>query len=195
MTGPKNRQRLCCSIHCNELRMPATFFLTGNKCVGNEKLLRQLQEEEHALANHGFTHQSHFYFSSEKQRTSISKTHELLSSFQLNAVRLFRPPYGAFNLSTQRMLKSLNYRGVLWSVMIGDWKNSKPQILWSRLKNKIHDGAIIVLHDGHSTTRNLIPLLYFLAEEVEKRNWKFVKLNEELISSQSLHAGVIWKPR
>jgi peptidoglycan-N-acetylglucosamine deacetylase len=182
--GPDEQTTYLLLDTLHELRIHSTFFLIGEKCMDNEKLLHQMNEEGHELANHGFTHKSHFYFSLEKQKASVVKTHEFLSSCCVNPARLFRPPYGAFNLSTQRVLQSLNYCGVLWSVMIRDWKDERPGLLWSRLKKKIFDGAIIVLHDGHSTTKNLIPLLYFLAEEADKRNWQFVKLDDESVAAK-----------
>jgi peptidoglycan-N-acetylglucosamine deacetylase len=88
----------------------------------------------------------------------------------------FRPCYGQFNPLTINVLRRLGYTGVLWSLIAYDWLEQSEVDLWHGIRSKLHDGAIIVLHDGHATTPTMIRTLARLAEDVARRGWTFVPL-------------------
>jgi peptidoglycan/xylan/chitin deacetylase (PgdA/CDA1 family) len=179
--GPDNSTTPLLLDSLKKYDIPATFFLTGEKCAENPAMLRLISDHGHVLANHGYHHNRHFYHDYSNQRVSIESTANIFSKNSINFSKLFRPPYGSFNFQTGQLLKSLEYKGILWSVMIKEWKRSETTKLWTQLKYKLHDGAIIVLHDGHKTTPNVISLLPLLADELSKRNWHFVKLTHDIL--------------
>jgi S-adenosylmethionine:diacylglycerol 3-amino-3-carboxypropyl transferase len=61
-------------------------------------------------------------------------------------------------------------------VIARDWVEQTDDELWQRLRSQLHEGAIMVLHDGHPTTARVVRLLPRLADEVRKRGWTFVPL-------------------
>jgi peptidoglycan-N-acetylglucosamine deacetylase len=160
-----------------DLDIKATFFLVGEQCAENADVLRRLAAEGHLLANHGFSHKYHCALGRATQRSNIVKTEDELKALNLEPVKLFRPPYGSFNPLTRPLLDSLHYQGVLWSLMVWDWHDQSIEKLWKRISLQLHEGAIIVLHDAHQTTHNVIRILPRLAEEVHRRSWRFVLLN------------------
>lgn len=160
----------------NRLHIPATHFLVGGRCTENGSLVRELSDAGQTIGIHGFTHQSMLFRSTRWQRDSIARSLDQIVGFGLERPVFFRPPYGHFNPATCRIVRSAGCRGVLWSVICQDWRERSYQVLHARLNHHLHDGAIIVLHDAHATTKTMIKTLAPLQEEVLRRGWSFVSL-------------------
>ena len=63
--------------------------------------------------------------------------------------RCVRPPYGASNLTVQRILSQLGLRQVLWSVDTRDW--SRPgitHIVQAATGPHVRAGTVVLMHDG-----------------------------------------------
>ena len=161
----------------DRLRIPATHFLLGSRCAENVTLVRELHAAGHSIGNHGFEHASLLLRSASFQRDSIRRTEEALHAVLPEPLRLFRPPYGHFNMATTGLLRRMDYTGVLWSLNARDWGERGETALWKRLERNLHEGAIILLHDGHSATAMVVRLLPRLADEVARRGWSFVALS------------------
>lgn len=161
----------------NRLQIPATHFLLGSRCVDNLTLVRELQATGQTIGNHGFDHTSLLFRSAAFQQGNLRRTEDVFLKVLPEPPRLFRPPYGSFNMATLRLLRCMNYAGVLWSLNARDWGKREETSLWKRLERGLHEGAIILLHDGHPATGAVIRLLPRLADEVARRGWSFVPLN------------------
>jgi peptidoglycan-N-acetylglucosamine deacetylase len=162
-------------IKClSDLHIPAVHFWVGEHCAQHPSLLDEIPIDGQLIANHGYKHRSFLWQTPGQQLRSLSSTTEILA--QRAAFRnWFRPPFGQMNPWTASIAKSLGYQGILWSVIAKDWVPQDEQELWARIKSRLHDGAIIVLHDGHTTTKEMIKILPRLAEEVNRRGWKFTQ--------------------
>jgi peptidoglycan-N-acetylglucosamine deacetylase len=163
------------------LKVPCTHFLTGSQCAGNASLLIEMRDAGHVLANHGFHHRSFRFQSPRSQRESIRATDQAIAAIVGAGTRFYRPCYGHFNFWTQDILLQTGHIGVLWSLIASDWTEQSDDDLWRRIVTQLHDGAIIVLHDGHPTTPRVIRLLPRLVEEVTRRGWNFIPLPAEAI--------------
>ncbi|MBU0508520.1 polysaccharide deacetylase family protein [bacterium] len=158
------------------LDIVSTHFVVGSKAAAHPHLLTEITKRGHLLANHGFDHTSFFWHGRHRQRRSIEDTHRVVYEVNACVMRWFRPPFGQFNPWTKSILDDLGYHGVLWSVIARDWEPTSAEELLSRLTSRLHEGAIVVLHDGHPTTQQVIELLPRLAEEVARRGWRFTVL-------------------
>jgi peptidoglycan/xylan/chitin deacetylase (PgdA/CDA1 family) len=153
----------------------------GDQCKSNSEILRETSEHGHVIANHGFHHKHHAFRGREFQRQNVLRADDVLRKLQIRSSRLFRPPYGSINPLSAKVLADIGYRGVMWSLMVWDWREQSQGRLWPRLRRKLHDGSIIVLHDAHNTTHHVIQLLPRLADEVRSRGWKFAPLDASVI--------------
>lgn len=160
----------------NRLHIPATHFLVGERCAKSGALVRELSDAGQTIGIHGFTHQSMLFRSTLWQRDSIARSIDQIIELGLQPPVFFRPPYGHFNPSTSRVVRSAGCRGVLWSIICQDWRGRSVQELCACLNLQLHDGAIIVLHDAHATTNAVIKALAPLKDEVLRRGWSFVSL-------------------
>jgi peptidoglycan-N-acetylglucosamine deacetylase len=160
----------------DELELRSTMFLGGDQSENRVSLLREIESAGHDIANHGFHHVRHALRGHRYQKASIARTEDALLSAGVSIRKLYRPPFGSFDLSTGSILKELGYKGIVWSVIAWDWTIQSTDSLWRRIESQLHEGAIIVLHDGHPTTQSMIDVLPRLADAVRERGWSFTKL-------------------
>jgi peptidoglycan/xylan/chitin deacetylase (PgdA/CDA1 family) len=158
------------------LEIPSTHFLVGEQAAAMPDLVRAISDGGHTVANHAYHHESFLLRSAAYQERSIQSAGEAIRRAMGGDCRLYRPCFGQFNVWTQRVLRRLGYSGVLWSLIAKDWIEQTDEDLWLRIRLQLHEGAIIVLHDGHPTTARVIRLLPRLADEVRTRGWTFVPL-------------------
>jgi peptidoglycan/xylan/chitin deacetylase (PgdA/CDA1 family) len=157
-------------------QIPATHFLLGSRCAASPALVRKLWDAGQTLGSHGFDHTSWLFRSAAFQRDSLQRAERVLHEVLSEALALFRPPYGRFNLATVNLLGARGLKGVLWSLDAQDWREDAAEGVWSRVKRGLHEGAIILLHDGHPATAATASMLPRLADEVARRGWSLVSL-------------------
>jgi len=165
--------------------IPSTHFIVGEKAATQTSLLSEISSRGHLLANHGYHHESFLWKSGKSQTVSIARATEVLQEHADHFAKYFRPPYGQFNLMTGSVLDHIDYRGVLWSLAIADWKTASAQELWRRLHTRLHERAVILLHDARPSTPVISELLLRLADEISRRGWKFSTLPFPLTVSAS----------
>lgn len=138
----------------------ALFFCDGRAAEKYPYLMNQIVAEGHLSGNHGYYHYDGWRTGSVKYIKDVIKA-ELFTSGTI-----FRPPFGHMSFKQYRILKK-KYNIVCWDLMPYDFDltfGSERSL--SILKNKIRPGSIIVLHDGSSSSTNLI-LDEFLTFAVE----------------------------
>jgi len=160
----------------------STHFLVGERAAAAPDLVRAIRDDGHEIANHAFQHKSFLLRSAAYQRQSILRAEEAIRRSCGATSWLYRPCFGQFNVWTQGVLRRLNYTGVIWSLIAQDWIEQDDDELWQRIRVRLHEGAIIVLHDGHPTTARVIRLLPRLADEVRTRGWNFVPLTPPAVN-------------
>ncbi|MCB9368282.1 MAG: polysaccharide deacetylase family protein [Calditrichaeota bacterium] len=163
----------------DKLSLKATMFVIGQKCRGNAALLKEMSAAGHAIACHGYAHEKHWFKSSSFVQASIRQTMFMLQEFGIKMAPMFRPPFGAIDLTMHRRVSELKITPVLWSAHISDWKPQTADAVRQKLVSSVHDRMILLLHDGHETTTNVIEQLPYLRDELVKRNLSSVALSDK----------------
>jgi peptidoglycan/xylan/chitin deacetylase (PgdA/CDA1 family) len=158
------------------LEIRSTMFLSGERIAGNEALVREIASAGHSIANHGFRHESLLYRSPRHVEETARRTLDAIAHCGVTPCSWFRPPYGSFNPWTGRALRRVELKGAIWSVMIPDWEPYPSERLTRQLTQRLHNGAIVVLHDGHGWSSSSEDLLKVLAEFVHRADWRFTLL-------------------
>ncbi|MBL0388980.1 polysaccharide deacetylase family protein [Tumebacillus sp. ITR2] len=127
----------------------ATFFVMGSQAELHPELIRRMHREGHGIGVHGYRHRPHWLMSPWKVRREAQRTAEVVE--RLTGVRptLLRPPWGLLNLLDFVVLRE--FRIVLWSGMVGDWRKQSVARLSRRLQKSLRAGAVLVLHDSDET--------------------------------------------
>ena len=73
--------------------------------------------------------------------------------------KYYRPPQGKYNEKNLQMAKELGYKTFFWSLAYVDWyEDDQPtkEEAFDKLLNRIHPGAIVLLHSTSSTNAAIL---------------------------------------
>ena len=156
--------------------VPATFFIIGNKAEKQEDLLRQIISKGHIIGNHSFSH-AFFYdlYRRKKMEQDLMKTEGLLLRVTGKKPFLFRPPYGVTNPVVAKVAKKLGYKVIGWSVKSLDTVLKDADKITERVVERLHPGAVILMHDNRDVTPKALEMIITRAKE---EGYRFVGLEE-----------------
>lgn len=141
-----------------EKKVPATFFLIGEKAEKYPHLVRQILAEGHQIGNHSYSHSNRLgFFSANRLRGDLQKCSRVLEGISGEKVRLFRPPFGVTNPRYPKALTSLGLVSVGWSLRSYDTAISNSAELLSRLVSRVREGRIVLMHDTLPQTAEVLP--------------------------------------
>lgn len=121
----------------------ATFFLVGTQAAKHPEIVELLVKEGHAIGTHSWSH----WLLLTRNEEEIVRGKEAVEIITGQEVTLFRPPYGFRTWKTHRVAAREGLVVVTWSVFPRDYRRSSEDII-SHVCARLHDGAIIDLHDG-----------------------------------------------
>ncbi len=153
--------------------VPATFFVVGQRVRSSPSLVRRQHREGHAVANHTYRHERLTSLSDSRIRSTVGATHRAIRDAGAPAVRAVRPPYGATSSRVRRVLRDAGYAHVLWTIDPQDWRGYSSSTIARHVTARLAPGAIILLHDGGSTTPNTVRALPRIIDTAHARGYCF----------------------
>ncbi|HEV2122048.1 MAG TPA: chitin deacetylase family protein [Chloroflexota bacterium] len=154
----------------------ATFFLIGERVLGNEATVRRIVEEGHELGNHLMRDASSIRLSAEAFEHQLLQTHDILSRF--GPVRWFRPGGGWYNRRMLGQLGRHRYRCALGSVYAYDCHIRSAWYVSRHILRNTQPGSVIILHDGSESRRQTVTVLRRVLPALERRGYRVVTLSE-----------------
>lgn len=144
-----------------EKNCPAVFFVTLSYVKSNPDLVQRMIDEGHVIGNHSVTHPSQGLPSQTiaEQVNEIKELHQyMLDNFGYE-MYLFRYPSGIYSEQSLALVQQLGYRSVFWSYAYADWDTENqpdPTASLQKLNQKMHEGAIYLLHAVSSTNTQIM---------------------------------------
>jgi peptidoglycan-N-acetylglucosamine deacetylase len=148
---PYTQQLLDLLARC---QVRATFFLIGDFVRRRPEIVRAIHQGGHLLGNHTMTHPSLPSVSPSRVREELAECNAAIEDATGEAVKWFRPPFGARSRSVIRTAAELGLTPVMWNVTGYDWEATTPGPLEARVHSGIRHnqlrrrGSNILLHDG-----------------------------------------------
>ncbi len=156
-----------------ERNAKATFFLVGNRVNGYAATVKRAFAEGHQIANHSFNHANLAKLSADSAANQIKQTNANLAGILGDGLTyLVRAPYGSIN---DKVRTAAAAPLIQWSVDPQDWKDRDAEIVKNRVVNSASDGAIILLHDIHSTS---VTGALAAIDALQKQGYEFVTVRE-----------------
>lgn len=141
----------------------ATFFMVGNRISGCENLLKRMVAEGHELGYHTWNHSYLFQMTASQMTEDYKKFQQAVNDACGGEVTLFRAPGGGI---TDRALATIPVPHIMWSVDTRDWETLNTYRVKQAIISGLKDGAIILLHDIHSSTYyGTVAALEYIFEE------------------------------
>jgi peptidoglycan-N-acetylglucosamine deacetylase len=165
-----------------EKGVKATFFVIGQNVVHSPEIVARAAAEGHEIGNHSWSHPSLTKISEQRVQEEVQKTSDAISEATGKKPTLLRPPYGAINLRTGKMIEEKDgLTIILWSVDPLDWKSPGANVVAQRLIAGAKPGAITLSHDIKPGTIQAIPEVI---DALKAKGYKFVTVSE-LIALES----------
>lgn len=96
----------------------ATFFTLGSIAEKYPELIKNISNEGHEIASHGFTHTPVWNHSPDDFENEIRKTNKLLEEITGKKVIGFRAPYASLNQETSWIIDVLKSEGFLYDASL-----------------------------------------------------------------------------
>ena len=97
--------------------------------------------------------------------------------------KFYRPPQGKYSEDNLKMANDMGYTTFFWSLAYVDWyqdKQPSKEEAFDKLINRIHPGAVVLLHSTSSTNADILDELLTKWEEMGYRFESIDKLAETL---------------
>ena len=145
--GPHNPNTVKVLEVLKKHHVKALFCVIGKNITGNERILQQIVDEGHQLANHSYSHAFWFdVWSTKKVTNDLVASQQLINAYQTSP-QLFRPPYGVTNPNIAKAIKKLNLQSIGWNIRSYDTSTNDIEKIKQRIFAQLKPGAIILLHD------------------------------------------------
>ncbi|GAQ86599.1 polysaccharide deacetylase [Klebsormidium nitens] len=157
----------------------ATFFIIGSYLDKWPHLVDQMHKEGHELGNHTMEDTASWKLSKDELERQLLETDSRLQPYWgANSIKWFRPGHGWFTQSMMTTLRKHGYRVALGSLFPHDpFFVDQGPLIAKYLLARVYPGAVIILHDGKPSRRQLIDALKILLPELKRRGYKVVTLS------------------
>lgn len=142
-----------------EKNCTATFFITMHYAKANAGLVRRMIDEGHVVGNHSVNHPDMTTISPERMIKEIMELHEYVLEHFGYEMKLFRPPTGAYSITSLEVARLLNYQTVEWSFAYEDWDTGNQpdnSFAYDYITGRTHGGAIYLLHAVSRTNAEVL---------------------------------------
>ncbi|OOE11884.1 polysaccharide deacetylase family protein [Fictibacillus arsenicus] len=137
----------------------STFFLDGSWVKKNPSLAKMIAEENHEIGNHAYSHPDLKKMTNTRITEELKQTNEVINATLDKSPKWFAPPSGSYRNDVVQIAADLNMKTILWSVDTVDWRNPNPDEMVERVLNKVHPGAMILMHPTASSAQGLDKLI------------------------------------
>lgn len=170
-----------------EAEARATFFVVGEQVERAPDSLREVISRGHQVGIHCYKHVDHLRLTPSQVLEDMRRSKEIVEEVSWQRVKLFRPPYGHFTLSSWMEASQQGWKNVLWT-----WKRDArdwdPQTTPKSIANTIcslEPGDIILLHDSDryaypGSTRKTLEALPAILERIHDRGLRARSIQEML---------------
>lgn len=153
--------------------VPVTFFVLGQNVRAYPKLIKRMVADGHQVANHTYDHQEMTRLSPDAQRREVARGRAEIVKAGGPKTQVLRPPYGAYNKTTQKLGAPL----ILWDVDTLDWQNRSKKITTNRALGLVRPGSIILAHDIHYSSVRAAP---GIVKKLKAKGYTLVTVNDLL---------------
>lgn len=158
-----------------EKNVRATFFLVGEWVEKYPESVKAIAAKGHDVENHSDSHPYMTKLSTEQMQKEIEACNKRIIELTGKCPTLFRPPYGDYNNTVVKSVKSQNMYCIQWDIDSLDWKDPTPQQMVERITSKLTSGSIILMHNGAKNTPEALPLII---DAVRTLGYEFVPISE-----------------
>jgi peptidoglycan/xylan/chitin deacetylase (PgdA/CDA1 family) len=155
-----------------------TFFVSGRWAAANKALLKQMSDEGHEIASHGYdlTYGPKTLAKSGQLKADIAKSADVIQSVTGTPVQFWAPHMSEISPEILQAASDLKMRTVLYSLDTVDWMESTTTAKIMDTVNKAMAGDLILMHPKPTTAKVLDQAL----QNLQSRGLKVLALSDLL---------------
>jgi peptidoglycan/xylan/chitin deacetylase (PgdA/CDA1 family) len=161
----------------------ATFFLIGERAARHPDVVRAIAGAGHEIGNHTWRHRNAWLLPPAAAAREITEGARILAGLLGPPPRLYRPPWGIVNAAALVTARRLGLATILWSVQHEGLWPRPPSAQLRHVAARLHDGAIVDLHDAPGlpgAPERLLALMPELLDVLDARGYRAVPVGELL---------------
>ncbi len=158
--------------------MKATFFLVGQWVDKYPESVKALADAGHEIENHSDTHPHLTQCSSEAIITELEGCNEKIKKITGKEPKLHRCPYGDYNDTVIRTVRSIGMEPIQWNVDSLDWKELSAPEITQRVLSNITGGRIVLFHNAALHTPEALP---GIIEALQKDGYTLCSVSELIV--------------
>ena len=141
----------------DDLGVPATFFVCGNRAEQHPELVREYIRRGHQIAGHGYDHTRFTKLKRRQLLEQLERTDQAIGG-QASGRPWVRPPHGSIDAASLLAIRAAGYIVALWSIDSCDYVDKDPASLAERCgPNAITAGDVLLFHEGQEWTLDALP--------------------------------------
>ncbi|MDD4077338.1 MAG: polysaccharide deacetylase family protein [Bacilli bacterium] len=156
----------------NKYQIKATFFLLGERVKYYPDEVGYIYQSGHEIGNHSYSHPDFSKITLSEAEKEIADTQEAVYKLISSYPKLFRFPYGNYNISALNMI---DLPVVLWDCDSEDWRYRNSQIVYNNVLSSLSAQTVILFHDfaGYHKTAIEAVINY-----LDSQGYRFVTVSE-----------------
>lgn len=167
----------------DKYNVKATFFLCGFWAEKYADDVKAIADAGHELGNHTATHPHMNKLSESEIKKELDDFEQLMENIVGKRTTLFRAPYGEYNDSVIKTVRSLGYEVLQWNIDTIDWKEERSaQTILDTVLPKLEGGSIILCHNNGFKIKEYLPKLI---EQAQAEGYEFVTVSELLLDGDT----------
>jgi len=139
----------------DELDVPATFFLIGDRAGNRPDLVREYVRRGHQIAGHGYDHARFTKLGRRALLDQCARTDVALGG-QLTGRSWVRPPHGTLDAPSLLNLVASGRTIAMWSLDSRDYSTTDPAEIAERCVGATA-GEVLLFHEGQQWTLDALP--------------------------------------
>ena len=127
----------------DEYDIKATFFVVGVNADNYSDTMESVIKRGHEIGNHTYSHPHVSCLDSYTLKNEVEKCESAIYGLTDYKTKLFRPPEGMIDADVRSVLRSLEYKVILWDIDTRDWAHVPPKIFIPELIKKGYKFVVI----------------------------------------------------
>lgn len=163
----------------SKYKVNVTFFLVGDWIDRFPEAVKKIADAGHEIANHSDTHPHVNNLTYEKNCEQIKKCADKIEKITGKRSVLYRGPYGEYNNTVIKAAEEENHKTIQWSLDTLDYTGLTGEEMWARLKDKLTNGDIVLMHNGTKHTADSLDKLIY---NITEKGFEIVKVSDLIYS-------------
>lgn len=88
---------------------------------------------------------------------------------------MYRGPYGEYNNTVIQAVNDSKHITIQWSIDTLDYQGLTGEQMWERIKSKLENGSIILMHNG---TENTALSLAMIIQNIKNKGYNIIPVSE-----------------